>query len=79
MENNSIHLQLQIIDSQSKLAEGGVLNLPPSVTDPAYTHSNQGQQLKVGKASVHLKLQMIDSQFNLTEGGNSMGDNMIDY
>ena len=68
-----------MIDNQRRFTVGGGPNLPPSVTDPAYTHSNQGQQLKVEKTSVHLKLQMIDSQFNLTEGGNSMGDNMIDY
>lgn len=40
MEKTAAHLKLQTIENQRKLTEGGVLNLPPSVPDPAYTHSD---------------------------------------
>ena len=70
VENNIIHLQLQINDNQLKFTEGGAPDLPPSVTNPAYTHSDQGRQLKVEKISAHLQLQIVDNQLKLTEGGN---------
>ncbi len=67
--NDSVHichLQQQGLDNQWKYAEGGAPFLPPSVANPAYTLSDQGQQLKVEKTGVHLKLQMAGNQYKLT-------------
>ncbi len=66
VENNIIHLQLQMIDNQLEFTEGGAPFLPPSAANPAYTLSDQGQQLKVEKTGVHLKLQMAGNQYKLT-------------